>query len=144
PTAAEGSQSRGQSCGNCSKACHPKAESMQRFYPTPLTQLAQNRPCASGKSIVYPKSRHYIFGEEARGSGGVRERRQLAFGEPHARGQDDAETVEKGGLSRIGLCDASQTDLPVRGGRQHNVVRLNAGELLQDGPRRITETCALL
>jgi hypothetical protein len=34
--------------------------------------------------------------------------------EPHARGQDDAETVEKGGLSRIGLCDASQTDLPVR------------------------------
>jgi hypothetical protein len=23
PTAAEGSQSRGQSCGNCSKACHP-------------------------------------------------------------------------------------------------------------------------
>jgi hypothetical protein len=53
-------------------------------------------------------------------------------------------TLRQGRLSRIGLGDASQTDLPVRCGQQDNVVRLNAGELVQDSTRRVAEPCALL
>src|SRR6185437_8135620 len=49
-----------------------------------------------------------------------------------------------GGLSRIGLRDASQTDLPVHCGRQHDNVRLNASQLLEDGARRASEPGALL
>src|SRR6185436_3464810 len=41
PTAAEGSQSRGQSCGNCSKACHP-ARKKGRINAKILPNLAKS------------------------------------------------------------------------------------------------------
>ena len=50
-------------------------------------------------------------------------------------GKTIAEAVEKRGLSEIGLGDAAQTNLPMRGGRQHNVVRLNASEFFEHGAR---------
>ena len=70
-----------------------------------------------------------------RGSGAACERWQFLFGEAYALWQDDAEAVEKRGLSEIGLGDAAQTNLPMRGGRQHNVVRLNASEFFEHGAR---------
>ena len=51
------------------------------------------------------------------GSGAACEARQLAFGEAHSFGQDDAETIKECGLSRIGLGDATQADLAVGCGR---------------------------
>jgi hypothetical protein len=59
----------------------------------------------------------------------LRNRRQLVVGETHAPGQDDAQAVEKRGLGGIGLRDATQAKLAMCCGRQHDVMRLNAGEL---------------
>jgi len=42
--------------------------------------------------------------------GGMGERRRRVFGEPHALGLDDAEAIEKGGPSGIGLGYAAQTN----------------------------------
>ena len=78
------------------------------------------------------------------GSSAARECRQLVFGEAHSFRQDDAETVEKCGLSGIGLGDATQADLAVCRGREHDVVRLNARKLFENGVRRISEPGTLL
>ena len=79
-----------------------------------------------------------------RRSGATRDDWQFVFGETHALGQDDAEAVEKCGLSGIGLGDAAKTNLPVRCGRQHDIVRLNTGEFFEQRARRVSETSALL
>ena len=66
------------------------------------------------------------------------------FGEPHPPRQDNTEAVKKRGLDAVGLSDASQADLAMRRSGQHNVVRADACEFLEDGARRVTETGALL
>jgi hypothetical protein len=49
-----------------------KVNAMKRQFPAPcgryqkLTQLAQNRRSTVVKSMSWPKSRHYIFGEVAK------------------------------------------------------------------------------
>src|SRR5712691_10236695 len=53
----------------------------------------------------------------------------------HALGQDDAEAVEECGLGGVWLGHAAQADLAVRCGRQHDIVRLNASKLVEDGAR---------
>ena len=62
----------------------------------------------------------------------------------HALGQDDAEAVEQRGLGGVGLGDTAQADLAVRCGRQHDIVRLDAGKLFEDRARRVAEAGALL
>ncbi len=52
--------------------------------------------------------------------------------------------VEERDLGGVGLGDTTQADLAVRGGRQDDVVGLDAGELLEDGARRVPEARALL
>ena len=44
----------------------------------------------------------------------ARERWQFVLGELHALGQDDAQVIEKPGLSGIGLRDEAQTNLTMR------------------------------
>ena len=44
----------------------------------------------------------------------------------------------------VGLCDTAQAELSVRCGRQHNIMRLDARKLFQDGARRIAQARALL
>ena len=78
------------------------------------------------------------------GSGGGSERWRFVFGKAHALGQDNAEAVEEGGLGNVGLRHAAQADLAVCCGRQHDIVRLNASELLENGARRVSETGTLL
>jgi hypothetical protein len=58
--------------------------------------------------------------------------------------QGDAEPVEKCGLSSIGLRDAAQADLTVAGGRQHDIMGLNACELFEHSAWRVTEACPAL
>ena len=53
----------------------------------------------------------------------------------HAFGQDDAETIEQGGLSGIGLGDTTQADVAMGRSGQHDIVRLNALQLFKDGAR---------
>jgi hypothetical protein len=53
-----------------------------------------------------------MFAEVLR-SGAEHAGRQLVLGKAHARGQDDAEAIEKHGLGGVGLADASQADLAV-------------------------------
>ena len=62
----------------------------------------------------------------------------------HALGQDDAEASEEFRLGVVGLRDATQSDVAHRGCRQNDVVGLDACQFLEDGPRRIAETGALL
>ena len=57
--------------------------------------------------------------------------------------QEDAETVNERGLGGIGLGYAAQADLAMGCGRQDNVVRLNAGELFENGARGVSETGSL-
>src|SRR5262245_30844503 len=64
--------------------------------------------------------------------------------EAHALGQADAEPVKKCGLSDIGLRDAAQADLTVAGGRQHDVVGLNACEFFEHSARRVSEASTAL
>ena len=78
------------------------------------------------------------------GSGGEGEGRRLVIGRAHALGQDDAEAVEKRRLGGVGLGDAAQSDLPVRCGRQDDVVGLDADELFEESARRVSEARALL
>jgi hypothetical protein len=66
------------------------------------------------------------------------------FGEAHSFRQDDAETVEKCGLSGVGLGHATQADPAMGRGREDDVVLLNARKLFENGTRRISEPCALL
>jgi hypothetical protein len=66
------------------------------------------------------------------------------LGKAHALGQDDAQAIEKSGLSGIGFGHAAQTHLSVRCSRQHDVVRLNAGEFFEDRARRVSEFRPLL
>ncbi len=47
-------------------------------------------------------------------------------------------------MGGIGLGDATQPDLTVGGGWQHDVVRLNACELFEYRPRRVAKAGALL
>jgi len=69
----------------------------------------------------------------------VFESRQVVLGEAHALWQDDAETVEENGLRRVWLGHTTQANLAVRGGRQDDVLGLNAREFFQDGARGIAE-----
>jgi hypothetical protein len=62
----------------------------------------------------------------------------------HAFRQDNAEAVQECGLSGVGLGDATQADLAVCRGRQHDVVRLNARELFKNRARRISKVRTLL
>ena len=62
----------------------------------------------------------------------------------HALGQTEAEAIEQRGLSGIGLSDAAQADLAVGCGRQDDVVRLDAGELVEHGAREVAQAGALL
>jgi hypothetical protein len=86
-----------------------------------LQEAGPNPTCADW--VVRPrqinglgeKSPLHFFWEV--GSGAACEARQLAFGEAHSFGQDDAETIKECGLSRIGLGDATQADLAVGCGR---------------------------
>ena len=66
------------------------------------------------------------------------------FGETHAFGQNDAEAVEECGLSGVWLGDAPQTDLAVSCSGQDHIMRLNAGELFEDGARGVSEARAAL
>ena len=66
------------------------------------------------------------------------------FGEADALWQDYAEAVEESGLCSIGLGDATQADMAVGGGWQHDIIRLNAREFFEHGSWRITETRAAL
>jgi hypothetical protein len=77
-------------------------------------------------------------------SGSEHEGRQFLLGKAHALGQDDAEAVEQRRLSRIGLGYASQADLAMRRGRQHDVVRLDPRQLFENGTRRVSKAGALL
>src|ERR1700737_1643393 len=52
--------------------------------------------------------------------------------------------LEQNRLRGVGLRHASQAELSVRDGRQHNIMRLNAGKLFKDGAGRISQACALL
>ena len=81
---------------------------------------------------------------EKPGSGAECEDRRVAFWGAHAFGQDEAEAVEKRGLSGVGLGDAAQSDLAVRCGRQDDVVGLDARKLFEDGARRVSEARSLL
>jgi hypothetical protein len=56
---------------------------------------------------------------------------RILFGKTIPSWQDDPETVEKGGLSGIGLGDAAQANPTVGRGWQHDVVRLNSCELVR-------------
>jgi hypothetical protein len=58
---------------------------------------------------------------------------QVRFCGAHALGQDNAKAVEERGLCGVGLSDAAQADLAMRGG-QDDVVRLNARKLFEDAP----------
>jgi hypothetical protein len=78
------------------------------------------------------------------GSGADREGGQLGFFETHSFWQGDAESIKECGLGGIGLGDATQANLAVAGGRQHDVVRLNACEFFEHGAWRVSETGALL
>ena len=88
---------------------------------TTFPYIAKSPTCADW--VVRPrqinglgeKSPLHFFWEV--GSGAACEARQLAFGEAHSFGQDDAETIKECGLSRIGLGDATQADLAVGCGR---------------------------
>ena len=62
----------------------------------------------------------------------------------HALGQDDAEAIEKRGLGGIWVSNAAQPYLAVRRGRQDDIVRLDAGDLLEDDARRVAEAGAAL
>jgi hypothetical protein len=62
------------------------------------------------------------------------------FGEADALRQDDAEAVEESGLCRIWLGDATQADLAVGGGWQHDIIGLNAREFFEHRSRGIAET----
>jgi hypothetical protein len=77
-------------------------------------------------------------------SSAVCEAGQFLFQQARALGLDDAEAVEKRGLSGVGLSDATQSDLTMRCGRQADVVGLDAGKLFEDGLRRVSEARALL
>ena len=77
-------------------------------------------------------------------SGADGESGELAVFAAHALGQDDTEAIEECGLGGVGLGDAAQANLAVGCGRDDDVVGLNAGQLLKDGPGRVAETCALL
>ena len=68
----------------------------------------------------------------------------LFFGEAHPLRQDDTEAVKKCDLIAVGLSDAPQADLAVCRAGQHNVVRVDACQFLENGARRVTETGALL
>ncbi len=76
------------------------------------------------------------------------ESRQILLGEAHSLWQDDAETIEQGGLRRVWLGHAAQANLSVRCGRQDDgqddVLGLNAFEFFQDDARGIAETGAAL
>jgi hypothetical protein len=69
---------------------------------------------------------------------------QVLLGEAHSLWQDDAETIEQGGLRRVWLGHTAQANLVMRRGRQNDVLGLNAFEFFQDDARRITETCTAL
>ena len=64
--------------------------------------------------------------------------------EAHALGEDHAEAVEKRRLGGVGLCDATQSDLSVRCGRQDDIMGLDARQFLKDGRRRVAKARALL
>lgn len=68
----------------------------------------------------------------------------MLLGEAHSLWQDNAETIEQGGLRRVWLGHTAQANLAMRCGRQNDVLGLNAFEFFQDDARRITETCAAL
>jgi hypothetical protein len=61
--------------------------------------------------------------------------RQRVFGKAHAFWEGNAETVDECGLGGIWLGDTTQPDLTEGGGRQHDVVGLDARELFKDGAR---------
>ena len=104
-------------------------------------QLAQNRNSDPCESMGWPKSRHYISGSV---SSGGQTRRQHEVIRADALGQDDAEASEECRLGVVRLRDATQSDVAHRGCRQNDIVGLDACQFLEDGPRRITETGALL
>ena len=64
-------------------------------------------------------------------------RRAVAWG-------DDAEAIGGCLLSVIGLRGATQSHVAHRGGGQNDIVGLDACQVLEDGPRRISETGAPL
>ena len=86
-------------------------EQKVRFNPTCADWVVRPRQING----LGEKSPLHFFWEV--GSGAACEARQLAFGEAHSFGQDDAETIKECGLSRIGLGDATQADLAVGCGR---------------------------
>jgi len=111
----------------------------QHCFPTrrrSLTLLAQNREAARTIKALAERS-SLRSGSSGRTSGAGGECGQLLFGEAHAFGQDDAETVEQGGLGGVGLGDAAQPDLDVGDGRQHHVVGLDARKLFEHAAGRI-------
>ncbi len=87
--------------------------------------------------MSYRKSRHYIFGAGS-GSGGERKGEVEVVG-AHAFCQDDAEAIEEDRLRSVGLGDAAQADLAMRGRGQDDVVRLDAGEFFKHGARRVAQ-----
>jgi len=87
------------------------------------------------------KSRHYISDPRSVVRG---ERGKLLLVEPHALWQHETEAIEQRGLGGVGLGDAAQAEQTLRRGGQHHVVRLDARQLLQDGPRRVAQTSAAL
>ena len=89
------------------------------------------------------KTRIYTDGNRLR-SCAARESGQLLFREAHALGQDDAEAVKECGLGWFGLGDATQANLDVCCGWQHNVMGLNACEFFEDRARRVSEAGAAL
>jgi hypothetical protein len=49
----------------------------------------------------------------------------VLFGEAHALWQGDAETIEESGLRQVWLGHAAQAHLPMRCGRQNDVLGLS-------------------
>ena len=70
--------------------------------------------------------------------------RYLVFSETHPLRQDDTEAVKERGLVSVGLSDAPQTDLAMRCGGQHHVVRVDACKFLENGTRGVAEASTAL
>src|SRR5882762_9787564 len=111
------------------------------------TVSPSNPTCAESRvgfrqinSLAEKSSLHFWSSSWRSGAGG--DRRSLVFGEANALWQDYAEAVEESGLCGIGLGDATQTDLAMGGGWQHDIIRLNARELFEHGSWGIAETSA--
>lgn len=75
---------------------------------------------------------------------GRQARRRHEIIRAHALGQNDAEASGECRLGVVGLRDATQSDLAHRGRRQNDILGLDVCQFFEDGPRRITETGALL